>query len=332
MESFTLPRRLLPTQEDASHLLQRVFPDMDHRVDAGAEGWACCVKPGWRWMVIHDPELETHVQAWSGLNLEDAFAWHALDFFGGTLWLESFSHAWALLAWSHWLHAGPHTELPLIVHVDAHDDLGASALLEAGMPYRFAALLDETEMDLCEPDTVVRFLQRGLIGMGNYPIPFLRAVNGCDWVHVTPHGSVSFTRQFFIRAIPVGGGYSQLAVSPVEDEWTHVDDIATHFSYLRTTELASIDLPGPRSRPIFLDVDLDAFAMLPSRTGGMEVQAVSDLAQALDAVDLVGAAFLATGLAGRVAAVTIAYSPSFFPAAWMPAVVPRLRNWLRQVI
>jgi hypothetical protein len=161
-------------------------------------------------------------------------------------------------------------------------------------------------------------------------------MDGCELLHVTPGPSRSDSakaHEFQILGIPsrVDTQYGQLMLRPAPGALPANGARSSSFSYKRMSE-SELKRAIPASRPIFLDIDLDFFAMLRSRPAPVDSDPGEDLGAAVAAIDRVADALDHAELSQRVAVVTIAYSPGFFPSAWWHVVVPRLREKLRRVL
>src|ERR1700693_2247820 len=187
-EFLTLSRATLETEDTAREFLARVFPDMELSLLDAHDACRYRVRPFFQGPVRYDPGLETHVVEWRNLSLEDLPGGYELRNVGRVTWLESFHHSWALFAWSQWLSNAQLHAAPIVLHFDAHSDLGTATLLATADPYRFAAMVGDEEMRLREPETVRSYIERGLIGIGNFPIPLLWAEDGCDFLYFAPRG------------------------------------------------------------------------------------------------------------------------------------------------
>jgi hypothetical protein len=329
-EYVRLPRALFPDADAARALLGRVFPDREVRpTDAPESHWRFLIQPRSREAALHDPALSSNLASIFGLTLDDMAGWHRLG--TAPLWLQAFDHCWALLAWSHWFAAQPGEPArprPLLVHLDAHDDLASPPLI-AERPHVFSALVGEEEMDLAAPETVARFLARGLVGIGGFIVPLLASLGGCDFIHVVPGGSrpdLVPPRPLPLCWDPAPVGTSSRQVHCVLPT-CETPCIPAPFTYARVADLDTVaDLDD--GRPILLDIDLDYLALLPSREPPDQPSRRSGLVEALGRLEQLDRFLERGGRRGRIAATTVAYSPGFFPSSLWPEVIPRLQRIL----
>jgi len=333
-ESIALPRVVLPSREMAEQMLARTYPDMEYILEDAGEDWHYRIRPFSRGAVRYDPNLPHNARAQLGISVDEIATWRMLEHYGNILWMEALNHCWALPAWSRWLEGQCEPVVsPLMIHIDAHDDLGNSSLLCSANKSRFAAALGNQAMDLTHPESVYTFVQRGLVGIGSFMLPFLWAVGGCRLVHIIPGWSWLAPEcecEYEIRATALTDNlsYGLLHLSPAA---AACDTLVSRFHYTRTADLDYLRLSGSKIPPVFLDIDLDYFGLYSARIPP-PARHHADLADAFAAVDRVIAALEHAGLSRRLAVITIAYSPGFFPSGWWQSLVPYLRARLHGLL
>ena len=333
-EYVALPKSIVASTELAEELLARIFPDMEFVLQESQEYWRYLVRPCSHGALQHDPLLLDQLRNWLDLDPVGMFSWHRLWQQQGRIWLEAFQHSWALLAWSHWLAAQewPATP-PLILHLDAHNDLGSSNLLVTRTPGHFAAAVGDTTMSLSNPESVAHFIERGLIGIGNFLVPLLWTIPECELFHLLPSSSPHATatvQHYQLAALPTIFGSDYLSLARPLPTPPPRDAVAVApFTFHEVADLDQLAQLAHRDRPIFLDIDMDYFALLPSRNGGV---AMPTQEESLELIAEFGRWLGQSGLQQRIAVVTIAYSPGFFPSAWLTMAVPALRAVLEAAL
>ena len=326
-EYVALPKSIVVSSELAEELLTRIFPDMEFVLQESQEYWRYLVRPCSHGALQHDPLLPDQLRRWLDLDPVGMFSWHRLWQQQGRIWLEAFQHSWALLAWAHWVadQEWPPTP-PLILHLDAHNDLGSSNLLATRTPGHFAAAVGEATMSLSNPESVTHFIERGLIGIGNFLVPLLWTIPGCELFHVLPSSSPHATaavQHYQLAALPTIFGSDYMSLARPSPAPPPVDAVAVApFTFCEVAELDQLAPLARSDRPIFLDIDMDYFAILPSRNAAA---ATSTQKEPLALIAEFGRWLGRSGLQQRIAVVTVAYSPGFFPSAWLPTAVPALR-------
>ncbi len=329
-EYVSLPKSIVESTQLAEELLTRIFPDMEFVLQESQECWRYLVRPCSHGALRHDPLLFDQLRSWLNLDPVAMFAWHQLRQPQGRIWLEAFQHSWALLAWSHWVATQKQTLTPpLILHVDAHNDLGSSNLLATRTPGCFAAAVGDATMNFSSPESVARFIERGLIGIGNFLVPLLWTLPGCELFHVTRHPSthtIAGIQRYQLAALPAIFGSAYLSLARPSPAPPPTDAVAVApFTFCEVADLDQLAQLAQRDRPIFLDIDMDYFALLPSRN---TATAMPTQEEVLALIAEFGRWLGRSGLRQHIAVVTVAYSPGFFPSAWLPMAVPALRNLL----
>jgi hypothetical protein len=160
--------------------------------------------------------------------------------------------------------------------------------------------MEDFAVDLADPRSVRETIERGLIGVGSYITPWLRA-RPSDVVHLAP-GSPSGAGATFHFSIEVEtpGAASQIVLRERADG---------PCSYRPTQDPASLVDGWTQGRPVLLDVNLGYFDLLPKRQR-------DPLASPCSTTDLIDGL---RPLAPSIAAVTLAYAPGSCPSErWAP--------------
>jgi hypothetical protein len=311
--TLTLPGRLSHRAEPLAALARECYPDMAVLVEEGPEGWLIRLAPVGELTRASDPGIAA-VLAASHVDGRDLMGWHRFGIVGRALWLEAMYHSWALVAWSQWLPSAGDVR-PLILHVARNDDLVAPALLCADGPASFVAIMEDLTVELADPATVRTAVERGLIGVGSYIVPLLRALPG-DVVHLTPATAADVgpaaRRRFAVEAGPLPS-HPRLVVRDLADG---------PCSYRQTSDPAALADDWDHTQPVLLDIDLGYFDLVPKRRRepfGAPCS-VSELIAGI------------RPMAAAIVAVTVAYSPGSCPSARWAALVHELRATLAPLL
>lgn len=230
------------------------------------------------------------------------------------------NHSWALWAWSRWWVAAGMPESVTIIHVDAHDDLGTPPLALGPGPTLLYSPVSGREVALSQPQTVVAAIEAGLVGIGSFILPFLRALRRFTFLHVCPRdvpsnrldGCVLGSRAhpWLRRARMIGLAKSGRG------------------GRVGASFVSAYDLRLPHEHrdgtPILVDIDLDYFANdFDSNSSNPSPSATELVAGLVDRFldDLVGQPWF-----DQVEVVTSALSPGFFPARLWPAALRSLKD------
>lgn len=307
--TLTLPGRLADRGEPLAALARECYPDMAVSVERGPEEWLVHLAPVGELTRAYDPGIAA-VLAASDLDLGDLMSWHRLGTVGRAVWLEAMYHSWALLAWSQWLRSAGHVR-PLVLHVAPNHDLAAPALLCADGPASFVGIMEDLAVELTEPATVRTAVERGLVGVGSYIAPLLRALPG-DVVHLAPAGSPDVgpaaRRRFTVDAGP-DRSHPRLAIRDVPDG---------PCSYRQTSDPASLADGWDPAQPVLLDIDLGYFDLVPKRRR-QPLGAPRSVSELIAGV---------RPMAAAIAAVTVAYAPGSCPSARWATLTEELRATL----
>ena len=298
------PATVVDSPEPLAALARQCYPDMAVEVEANADGWRVHLRSLAAFATVYDRDL-TGVLAEIGVAIDGAMTWRRHGSVGPTTWLEALNPAWGLEGWSRWLEAGG-TGRPLIVHIDPHDDLAVPSLVCEGEKHRFRGLIDDTVVDLRRPGTVAHAVECALIGMSSYVVPLLRAVPS-DIVHLVP--AASGQPELSPQPVRFKVGAMPWAADPNVKVLARTPDDDGDCTYRKTTDLSAVAATHQAGQPVFVDIDLAYFDLLPERRRASFTHA----APAGDVVDALAP------LLPMVAVVTIACSPGFCRSRrWRP--------------
>ncbi len=228
-------------------------------------------------------------------------------------------HTWALEALARWIARRPAgAPAPILLHIDAHDDLQSPSVQVATERGRFAAPFGDETLDLHAPASVAPFVQRGLIGIGGFLTPFWHTVGAGHHIHVHPSNNAGPVTGWLQPAAETvaywGGAYDRPTLTVVPHPGTGT------ITYIGTDDL-SVIAACPAEAPVLVNIDLDYFCDHyddSQTTRPATLPAASEVRCAIE--DYV--ARLHHVLAGRVVElVIVACSPGFFPSVfWQDAL------------
>lgn len=239
----------------------------------------------------------------------------------GIIFLKAAFHSWALWSWSQWCSEN-HSHPSLLVHLDAHHDLGAPPVLMADSPNCFRLPLRREFMSLLFPESVALAVGTGAIGIGSFIVPLLQALGGIDVLHIVPNGGCEepiTRRQMIVYGEPFrwfgGEGYQPHVA--LNERRLHGENHST-FDYILASgsqALSELDANGP----VLLDIDMDYFCNRYD-TNILD-RRVTCVAEILDQIQVLLSNLRSSPMRRRVSVISVALSPGFFPAAyWNPCV------------
>lgn len=322
--------RLPEDTEPRRRLLDAYFPRRLAEAERRADGrWDITLRPFDEDEMHVDPRLREGLDWWeSGLDLTGIATAVRRE---GTSQL-SLEDSWTALAWSHWL-AGAGGDPMTILHVDDHDDLMAPLLARDG-ENGWEDLVTNDPVDLQDPPSVHDAIVSGAIGVAGFFTPFVHEVPSGEVRHLCA-SAYAETRRGRFRLIPQTQDDDLLrpgAQRPGARLAPAADFPAVGWSYSATSSCEQwlSDLPDG---PLLLHVDFDYFcnrfngdsdwSSAPARNDASEDEVLAR-------VDAIAAAIADASVGHRVAAVSGALSPGFFPAEMWAATVSRLAVGLSQ--
>lgn len=231
-------------------------------------------------------------------------------FYGLTL-----DHCYALGQWSRWCaERSPDSDQPiLLLHFDAHDDLGSPSIVPMAEPGQFGSLIDSSIMTISDVRSVNRFIHRGFIGIGSFIIPLLHTQPSTQFLHIIPQGNEApWVRRQKEMVLEIEQRFygdrvakSLVARSPAHGEEGNRRSVQTNdLSFLRT-----IDHQGS----VFLDIDLDYFCNTYDSNQPVEIEPSPNVIKRR--MDEVIVALRDSSILKNLEVVTLALSPDFFPSS-----------------
>ncbi len=367
-DRVALEKTSFPTEQDAVAFLLALYQDQYPLLEreSGHERvyrLVACSVPG----VSADDGLAERARTCFGLRPADLHRYRVFETWDGghRTFLRACSHAWALWAWSRWLSAGGKDRFPpgqappgavpapqegggppFVVHIDAHDDLGTPPLECGDQPGRFRTPVGRLPVDVARPSSIAAAVTKGSIGIGSFIAPFLHAEGEFELVHVFPqHGPEPKRREAWIELVeepwPVPlrrRGRPGVAIrSPARGAGGERPG-GRGGSYTLTDDLSILGELEP-SGPVLLDIDMDYFCNrldnreLPSNGPGDASGSAHSLEDVCRLIDRLGDLLLGNDdLCGRIAVVTLAVSPGFFPSEYWKESLSRLEPTLHAAL
>lgn len=311
IRTVSLPHTASELAAPLAALARACYPDMAVSVQHDEARWLVRLFPVGELTRARDSAIAATL-ARLGVSFDEMMNWHRLDDRGPVVWLESMYHSWALLAWScAWRRRG--NVRPWLVHVAPTADLGTPALLGSDNGSSLLAIMEDMTLDLDNQDSVRGALEKGLVGVGSYIVPWLHARAG-DVVHLAPGAPATVTTvSRFALETEIPGTVSRLVMRH------HADG---RCSYRRTGDPASLAQGWTQGQPVLLDIDLGYFDLVPNRRHEPFGKPCS-IAELVDGL---------LPLARSIVAVTIAYAPGSCPAGRWGQLAAELRTALMALL
>lgn len=328
MSNFPLLIPISRLAADPNHRhaqLRDYFCDKDASANLVGDRWALRLKwsndPG-RYV---DPRLNEGLAWWgAGIQYQDMAMARKRR---GRL-LLSLNDTWTLESWSEWLsQRSRHTDLDvLVLHVDDHKDIASPRLFQHAMGW-FDPITREI-IDLLRPDTVERAIASGAIGMGSFITPFLHYAPNTDIRHLcqAPKCVGTIDLLFYPDSI------ADTLLAPLELRPTIrvvEDGRGAGPGRYRFTDDVNAWLEGVNesSKDILLHIDMDYFCnRYDGDSDAIESPGPLNLPieEIITRIDVLTGALKSHDLIGRLADISIAFSPGFFPAEFWAASCDRL--------
>jgi hypothetical protein len=319
-------------------LSERLLSDDPHEAAAAVLSWyrdrtvvACssanetlyCVVPDTARATARDRSFERNLREEFGLSLEAVASMHWEERPGRVATHWSFNHCWALKPWARHL-LGRSGRPPLVIHLDAHDDLAAPPVAATSVTGVFTAPVGDATLDLRDAETIDHFILRGFVGIGSFIAPIVHAVPEIEIVHVArEHPSGAEELELVLRE-DRQSTYTGTACRCPGVTLSPLHEPARR-RYTRTSDVR-VAIERARGREVVLDIDLDYFS-----NAFDDRRPVAEDDVSIDA-GLAGAAALVDDLEGALrdaavvpAVATVALSPGFFPSDGWSTLLPRLR-------
>jgi hypothetical protein len=279
--------------------------------------------------VRQDRNLATNSRRYLGLDPHQ-LPWYRIlvERHDGRRVLRSASHSWALWAWSHWLRS-KHLAQPLIVHLDAHDDLGTPCLRSLSCKGRYATLACGHIVDVRQPGTIARGIEERAIGIGSFIVPLLHALEGFNLLHIHRHAASDDGRsatRFHLSGIVLDDRSRPMfriandKVGTAPGLYVTTDDLSV---------LGALRWEGP----VLFDVDMDYFCDRFDNKLRSAADDASTLDQVCARIDEVGEWLRRVPeLMSHIEVVTLALSPGFFPSDYWSESIARLERAITQAL
>ncbi len=326
-DRLVLERRCFPTRIAAERALRGLYRDRwPVLVGETAHERLYCIEDALVGRPARDPNLACNLREILGISPEEAAHFRSFRARHGGCRLTTLQHTWALEALSKWAtRRHPGDPPPLLLHVDAHDDLQPPSLVATTDPWIYQAPVGGDVLDLHDPATVSPFVERGLIGIGGFLVPILHALVAAQvvWLHpleVRPANTQASLRSATEPFLFFGGCFQRpiIEVEPCDVESAHplrllaTDNLSSLVSWLT---------PGP----VLVDIDFDYFCNLydDSQVRPQEPPSHNEV---LDHIDRFASELGRILRNHRVELVTLALSPEFFPSAYWPRCLERLEE------
>lgn len=323
-----VPRSDYPSPNAAMDRLFDVFPDKyPFLVAESNNDWT--FEFAWPRHLLEtvDPFLTKEAQDCFGVELSDLDKYVELHWCNGIPFVFSMFHSSALLAPSNLMAKGD--QLPeVVIHVDAHHDLGPSLL----GPSSYGVLVNEAFGITCQlsaPESVDRAIDAGFVNKANFLSAYLLATYRGRLVHVERRQPGD---QFALWAMThnVKVGVAATTLHTIEfgrgaatNNWHLVEspELPPHLSLH----------PG---QTVWLDVDLDAFCNRfdgdSDRWGHPKED--DEVNSTLRHVNAFLTELSAVDWLGNISAVSVAASPSFFPSEYWGSVIPMIRTGIANLL
>ncbi|SNR67603.1 cyclophane-containing peptide 2OG-Fe(II) oxygenase YhhC [Blastococcus mobilis] len=330
--SITVSRRLADSEDVATALVFEMFPERyPVATEETGEDRTFTLRPSVTPGANLDAGLSEALRSVTGITPALRAEYRVLrQHSNGRFFLRSLDHHWALWAWSKWLAANPGSQPTLLVHLDSHDDLGSPPLAVTPTPGVFDLPLGQDRVDIAAPGTVSAAITAGRIGIGSFIAPFLHGLRHCDVYHAwhSDHAGASAFPMWLdeepLRA-PLSG--CRPVISP-NGSGERARIVGT---YTRG-ELDGIAGLAPDG-PVLLDIDMDFFCNRFGVGDAANHGAATTLPDVCSVIDQLGEVLTANrALSERIAVVTLALSPGFFPSEFWEVALPRLEDMLTRVL
>ncbi len=243
---------------------------------------------------------------------------------------------WSLVAWSRWISdQAAQQDLPnelVLLHVDDHDDLMSPRIVRNER--RWVDAITGEEFSLLDVSSVASAIESGAVGIGSFIVPLLYEVPRVHIRHlcVTEY---STSRPDFYR-VELGGARDDLLVPGANRQSATLQRNSAGASpsghSYRVASNPREWLAALPDAPVLLHLDLDFFN---NRFNGdsdwrnRPARHDPPLADILASVDAIFAALRAEGILPKIADMTVALSPRFFPSEFWEPTIDRIRDHAR---
>jgi hypothetical protein len=304
-----------------------LFPDKyPSLVAADLHDWTFVL--GWPRHILEpiDPLLPERSRTCFALELSELDQYVEIQWCRSIPVVFSMFHSRALLAPALAMKSG-RARPSTVVHVDAHHDLSACLLGPASAgSLRSDAMNVDCRLD--DPETVNNVIDKGYLNKASFLTAYVLATAGAQIIHVDRacQPGVFFLNPH-MQSVSIGKVLgTQYSLS--------FDEIAAGrcWQLIERPELGSVTLDGDRE--VWLDVDLDAFCNRFDGDSDNHSANGSDAEKNAMAEQI--SEFLRTLSSAewlpRVAAISVAASPGFFPSEYWEFAIPRVCNGITELL
>ena len=323
-----IPKQLFQTPNAAMDHIFDLFPDKyPHLAEESDSVWS--FELGWPRHLIEpiDPFVQSQALNLYALPASDIDRYVEVQFLNGVPFVFSMFHSMALLAASISIrmnHAAPN----VIIHLDAHHDLGPTMFTESNSGV-FSNPLFCADYSLNSPNSIRRAIVDGSVNKGNFLTTYLLNCSGALLVHIHQDCSPG---QFGL----VPSRVSANAPSIVPELLTLQFDARTNNPAVRIVETQELPVVVVTESPtrIWLDVDLDAFC---NRFDGNSDRfgrpgTTLEYDRMMSRIETFITELGKSRWHSDIVAISVAASPGFFPSEYWPIVIPRITNNIKRLL
>ena len=328
-DHVVIERRQFPRREEAELALRALYRDRWPVLLAeSAHERSFALKCTLAARPSRDANLAEHLAGLFGIGIEDA-AYYRRQARLGTTWCGlTLDHCWALETFACWIRTRDDDLPPVIIHVDAHDDLQAPSLFVSADPMVFTIPLGQQMVDLRHPETVVPAIGRGFVGIGGFLVPLLHALGKGMYLHVSADNRAH--RGWLLLEDELVVSWAGAGRQPLARWGDEATECSRGIEAMATSDLSCI-ASLPENAPVLLDIDLDAFCDVydDSRPAPDTIPTLEELRDRLTGVFTA----LLYALRGRpIATLTIAFSPGFFPSTLWRESLTLIEEFARDLL
>lgn len=276
--------------------------------------------------VYADPRLAQNAQDCFSLGLADLAAYTSTSWVGDVPIVFCMVHSRALIAPAlAWRVGGLRSPLPIIVHVDAHDDLMPVLLLRSDS----MGLLSSTSMqsvNLDDVDSILEAVDDGKINKGNFLTAYLIGKPPGRLVHVC-RGLESREYALRPRIETAVLGDAEISLTRLDgcedgDGWT-----------VQESSVLPLEI-GEGSDSVWLDIDMDGFCnRYDGDSDRSEIPAsVSELLSTRHSIEEFLGRLGCASWRSHIVSVSISASPGFFPSDMWKEMLPMVRDGVARIL
>lgn len=323
---FVAEGSLSPDPHERHSALRKYFCDIDARAEMNEGRWDLTLD----WNASPERHVDPGLQNGLGIFGASLETMPFRRFRQGGVQFSLFD-TWTLMSWSEWLvrqraRRGREVERAVILHIDDHKDFMAPRLFKSANGW--VDPLTGAPVDVYDPPTICRAIESGAIGMGSFIAPFVHAVPETEIRHlgqrVVDEESEIVPTTSPDDLLEPGAPRPSLELRP----WAGQDKPRRR--YLATRDVDRW-LDGLPPWPILVHIDMDYFS---NRYNGdsdwehTENRLDPSLDQVTARIEELCAKLSASPAAPRIADITVAFVPGFFPAEFWDCAYRTLRQRL----